>query len=106
MDNQGTFTMLYSCHQQILLCSPFLAWVVAQKRIAVCEFCATDHTEAFGKSLQQVTGIAHILCESLLSPPLEEKLRKLFGLEKGRLLGGLVAPSSTKRAYKRAGAGL
>lgn len=64
------------------------------------EFSATDYTEAFGKSLQQVTGITHILWESWLSPSLEEKLRKLFSLEKGRLLGDLLAPSSIKRGYK------
>lgn len=38
-----------------------------------------------------------LLGESWLSPSLEDKLRRFFSLEKGRLLGGLLAPSSTKR---------
>lgn len=80
--------------------------MVAQKGIAVFEFSATDHTEAFGKSYQQMAETAHILGESWLSPSLEDKLRRFFSLEKGRLLGGLLAPSSTKRGYESAGVGL
>lgn len=52
------------------------------------------------------TGTAHILGMSWLSPSLEDKWRKFFTLEKGKLLGGLLAPSSTKRGYKSAGGGL
>lgn len=81
--------------------------MVAQKGIAVFEFSATDHTEAFGKSHQQVSGIAYILRETWLSSSLGEKLRKLFSLEKGRLLEGLLAPSTTREeATRELGAGL
>lgn len=97
MDSQRTLTIPCSCRKQILFCSSFLAQEVAQKGIAVFEFPATAHTEAFGKSLQQVTGIAHILRESWLSPSLDEKLKRLFNLEKGKLLAGLLSPFPTKR---------
>lgn len=93
----------YLVHATGRSCSAHLSWVVAQKGIAVFEFSATDHTEAFDKSLQQVTGMAHILRKSWLSPSLEQKLRKLFSLEKGKLFGSLLAPSSAKRGYKRGG---
>lgn len=70
---------------------------MAQKGIAVFEFSATDHTEAFGKSYQQVAGTAHILGESWLSPSLEDKLRRFFSLEKGKVFG---RPSSTFQYQK------
>lgn len=71
MDSWGTFTISCSSCRRVLLCLAFLAWVAVQQGIAVFEFAAADHTEAFGKSLQQVAGDAHILGKSWSSPSLE-----------------------------------
>lgn len=47
-----------SCRQG-LLSSAFLAQVLVQKGVTVFDFSAVVLSEAFGKVLQRVTGIAH-----------------------------------------------
>lgn len=102
MDSQRTLTIPCSCRKQILFCSSFLAQEVAQKGIAVFEFPATAHTEAFGKSLQQVTGIAHILRESV-KPFTWRKVEKVVQPGEGKAFGRPSITFPYQKGLKRVG---
>lgn len=67
----GTFTVSCSSCRWVLFYSAFLLGWWHRREFSVFEFSAADCSKAFGKSLQQVAGVVHILGESWSSPSLE-----------------------------------